>query len=695
MAEFDADGTQGVAPQRPFPPFASDEAPAGFPSQGARRPAGVLSFPAPPTIAPPEPKEIQLLSELAEMPNAAEHSAIEEDALAELAGNVIDGYRRDLASRSEWEETACRAMEAAEQQRQGKNYPFPNAANVRYPLVAISALQFNARAYPAICNGQELVRAKIGGADPQGQKASRKSRVQQFMSHQIMDDIAAWEAEMDTALYQAPIVGGFFKKTYWDQERDELESQLISAFDLVVNEKTRCLVKCPRISHRFDLYPYEIEAKERAEIYSKTSLLDQESTSDDDQAPIDIIEQHCYVDFDDDSFAEPWIATVSLQSQTLLRLVAGFDPLDIVHNGRQILRIPRTNYFTGFKFLPNPKGGFYGIGFGHLLDSMSEVINSSFNQMLDAGSLQNAGGGIYGAGVDLQSDSEEFRMEPGKWWAATSEDGDIRKAFAPFDHAGPSPVMFQLLGMMMEDAKAMVSVQDILTGGASANAMQPTTMMGLIEQGMQVFTAIYQRIFNGLTDEFKIMYALNRKHLSDEIYRAYIGDEAQMAPQGIAGPGQAGQVPAGLVAAPASQPGQGPAVPYSVQSDFADDKCLVTPVADPKKVSRMLRLAKAQFAEQLAQNPMFAPIMNVQEVFHRIVEAAEIDDPAKLLKPPAPPTPIDQLNMQKLEAEVESLRAAAAHNTALAERESAQGENARAKTADLIAQHQPGFFKNP
>lgn len=666
------------------------QAPGSFPPSAANGAPGVSSAHYQPG-APPEPPEIKLLSELAEMPNAAKHPSIKEEALTALAGNVIDGYKRDLASRSEWEETAERAMKAAEQARQGKNFPFPNAANVRYPLVAIAALQFNARAYPAICSGQEIVRAKIGGADPQGEKANRKSRVQQFMSHQIVDDIQAWESEMDTALYQAPIIGGFFKKTYWDHERDEVESQLVSAFDLVVNEKTRCLTKCPRISHCFQLYPYEIEAKERAGIYLKTSLLDQESTSEDEQAPIDIIEQHCYADMDGDDFAEPWIATVSLQSQTLLRLVAGFDPLDIVHDGRQIVRIPRTEYFTGFKFLPNPKGGFYGIGFGHLLDSFSEVINSSFNQMLDAGSLQNAGGGIAGAGLDLQSDSEEFRMEPGKWWFSTSEAEDIRKNFMPFEHAGPSPVMFQLLGMMMEDAKSMVSVQDILTGGMGANTMAPTTMMGLIEQGMQVFTAIYQRIFNGLTDEFRIIYNLNRKYLNDDVYQAYIGQSGpeQQQPQMPVGPG----APPPPQGAPAQNVPVGPA--YTVAADFADDKCLVTPVADPKKVSRMLRLAKAQFTEQLAQNPLFQPLMNTQEVFQRIVEAAELDDPMKLIKPPAPPTPIDQLNVQKLQAEVESLNAAAAHNTALADAESARGEHFRAKTAEIIANQQPGILKNP
>ncbi len=614
------------------------------------------SFAAPPS----EPKEVRFLEHLASLPNAAASPHISEDDLTKLATQVFEGCQRDLNSRADWEDVAERAMDAAKQKREGKNYPFPNAANVRYPLIAIAALQFNARAYPAICPGREVVKAKIGGGDPQGVKASRATRIASYMSHQITDEIVSWEAEMDVLLYQQPIVGCAFKKTFYDAERNHADSKIISAFDLIVNDGTRCLETCPRISHRFPLYPYEIEARQRAGIFLDVDLsADYAENGADEQAEIWFIEQHCYYDLDGDGLDEPWIVTVTRDNHTLVRIVAGFDPLQIVHDGRRIVRIPRDHYFSVFNFLPNPEGGFYGIGFGHLLDAFSEVINTSFNQMLDAGSLQNAGGGFVGSGLDLQSEQEEFRMEPGKYYTVTSEAGDIKSNLVTIDHPGPSPVLFQLLGMMMDSAKQMVSIQDILTGAASAQTMQPTTMMALIDQGLKVFTAIYKRIYNALTAEFRVLYKLNAKYLTDEVYSKYLGQPAKVA------------------------------------DDFADDGCLVTPVADPNSVTMMMRMALAQFYLQLGEHPMFQGLLNPLEILQRVLEGAGADSPEKLIKQPAPPSPQDQIAQQTALANLENLKAQAFHNTALAEAEQARGEHFQAKTADLIMNQQPDFMKEP
>jgi chaperonin GroES len=38
-------------------------------------------------------------------------------------------------------------------------------ANVRYPMLTVAALQYNARAYPAIVKGDEAVSIKIVGKD--------------------------------------------------------------------------------------------------------------------------------------------------------------------------------------------------------------------------------------------------------------------------------------------------------------------------------------------------------------------------------------------------------------------------------------------------------------------------------------------------------------------------------------------------
>lgn len=646
-----------VASGAPLPP-----APGlgGTPSpMGLAGPLGPMGGPPDAGYQPQLPEPLQLLTELAQLPNAATSEKITDQQIKDLESQVYDGYQLDLASRTEWEEQAERAMKAAKQKREPRNYPFPNSSNVRYPLIATAALQFNARAFPALCPGRDLVKTHIGGADKDGQKADRGARIAQFMSHQIVDGMPAWQRQMDVMTYQLPIMGSAFWKQFWDFAKGEPKSVLISAFDLVVNAATKSLEDCPRITHCYDLYPYQIEQRQREGTWLDVDLSEEYDAGSDEQHPVRFLEQHCYFDIDDDGLAEPWIVTIAETSRKLVRITAGFDALDVVHDTKEIISIPRDEYFTAFDFLPDPEGGFYGIGFGHLLDSFGEVIDTSFNQMLDAGHLQNAGGGFIGSGLDFQSENEEFRFEPGKYWYVTAEAGDIKGNIVTMEHPGPSPVLFQLLGMMVESAKQMTSIQDIMTGAASAQTMQPTTLMALIDQGMKVFTAIYKRIYDAMGLGFKIQYRLNQRFLDAQKYQKYLG------------------------------------VPADPAGDFADDGALVTPVADPSAVTMMQQMAKASFLMQLSEHPKFGPMLDASAILKRLLEAASIDGVADLLAKPAPPQPQEQIAMATAVANLDKIKSEAEHNRALSVREGAAADNQSAQAADKIMGHQPLIMPEP
>ena len=73
------------------------------------------------------------------------------------------------------------------------------------------------------------------------------------------------------------------------------------------------------------------------------------------------------------------------------------------------------------------------------------------------------------------------------------------------------------------------------------------------------------------------------------------------------------------------------------------------PLADPSSVTRMQKIAKAQFLLQTGQNN---PVVNQRELMMRVYEAADIEDIDKLLPEPDPnaPPPIPE---QKLASEAE------------------------------------------
>jgi chaperonin GroES len=139
------------------------------------------------------------------------------------------------------------------------------------------------------------------------------------------------------------------------------------------------------------------------------------------------LEQHRYEDLDGDGLREPWIVTVHKSSGKAVRVVAGYDlgKADIGEDG-EIIELPRENYFIGFPFLPDPNGGYYGIGYGRLLRALGESVNTVLNQIIDAAHLQIAGGGFIGSGLNTKSATQ--RIEMNKWTNVSTPGVKIREA---------------------------------------------------------------------------------------------------------------------------------------------------------------------------------------------------------------------------------------------------------------------------
>jgi chaperonin GroES len=74
------------------------------------------------------------------------------------------------------------------------------------------------------------------------------------------------------------------------------------------------------------------------------------------------------------------------------------------------------------------------------------------------------------------------------------------------DFKGPSPVLFELLGFLVEAGKEIAAVKDVLTGDQKASNVPATTTLALIEQGLKVFTAIYKRVHRALKSELNKLY---------------------------------------------------------------------------------------------------------------------------------------------------------------------------------------------
>ena len=553
-----------------------------------------------------------------------------ETVLGSLGSQCVDDWRMDDGARNQWKTQTEQALSAAAQDAPGdKTYPFERSANVQYPLITVAAQQFAARAYPAIVKPGDAVSVAVLGRDESGEKQARADRVKDYLNYQLFYRIADWEGDTDVLLNQLPISGCGFRKVYYDPHKGRPCSEFVNALHLTVPSDAKALKDAPRITQDFEVFPYQIAERRRSGMYRDVDLL--LDGNEDEQKPRQFIEQHRLHDLDDDGVEEPYIITVDVETSQVMRIEAAYDDLDLElgEDGRTIIRIERWCPFVKYSFLPDPKGRFYDIGFGHLLAPINAVVNTIINQLLDAGHAQVAGGGFLAAGLRLQGSGQTnvLRFSPSEYKVVNAPGGDIAKAIYERPMPSPSPVLFELLGMLMDAARDISSVKDVLTGEAG-KAQTATATLALIEQGLQTFTAIYKRIYRSAKQEFQLLYECVSRYGDAEEYARVLD---------IAG--------------------------ATLAKDFNEADLDIQPVSDPASVTNMQRMAKAGFLQGFLGKGL-----NDKEILTRIFEAADIADIEKLFPPepegPPPPDPMTIADLKEKESKADKNTAAAAKDRA-------------------------------
>jgi len=536
------------------------------------------------------------LRALLEATNIAE--TLDEILLNKIGSEAKSGFQRDKDSRIDWEKQIDEWTKLATQVREERTYPWPKASNVKYPLLTTAAMQFAARAYPSLVPSDgKIVKSKVIGKDPTGEKAAQADRVSMYMSYQLMHEMHQWEEGMDKLLIMLPVVGTIFKKTYWDSVQKKVASDIILPKDLVVNYWAKSLVDAERVSQVIEMSPRILKERQLGEVFLDVDLGSAPlppdtkgiAPSNDDTTPFTIIEQHTYLDLDEDGYKEPYIVTFHLQSSKVLRIAARFTDKTIkLSDDGKIVQIKPIEYFTKFGFIPNPDGGFYDIGFGVLLGPINESVNTLINQLIDAGSLNNLQSGFLGKGLRIRMG--ETRFQPGEWKSVNSTGDDLKKQIVPLPSKEPSAVLFQLMGSLITSGKELASVAEIFVGKMPGQNTPATTTMATIEQGMKVFTAVYKRIYRSLEEEFNKLFDLNGTYLNPETYEEIISITI------------------------------GPA-------DFSKSSYKICPGADPTAVSQTEKLLKAQGLMEMLPLGILDPV----KVGLRLLEAQEQPNYQELL----------------------------------------------------------------
>lgn len=543
--------------------------------------------------------------------------------LSKIGQTVLREYKIDVNSRKDWKEKMESAMEAALQVSEKKTFPWPDASNVKYPLLTVAAIQFAARAYPAIVAGSMVTRCKVVGddsgkpamddegpiIDPESQqpvwevqpgaKRRRGDRVSRHMSWQLIEEMPEWEPDTDRLLHVLPITGIVFRKTRFDNVEGRNRSDMVLAEDLVINYHAKSMEDAPRITHIIRLYPHEITERVRGGVFLDQDLGLAKDAGDDPDKEHKFLEQHRLMDLDDDGYPEPYIVTIHEDTAKVMRIVARYDGDSVsVNDAGEVKQIIPQRHFTKFGFIPNPESAIYDLGFGTLLHPINESVNTILNQVIDAGTIQVAGGGFISKGLRIKGGP--LRFAAGEYKRVESMGAKIADSIYTMKHPGPDAVLISLLGLLIEAGKDISSVQDIMTGDQGHENVTATTTLAMVEQGMKTFTSIFKRVHRSLKAEYKLIYDLNRRYLPDESYFTVLDNTEAIA-----------------------------------KADYEDESYDIVPVSDPTVVTDMQKMSRAQFLMGFMGDPFF----DGMDIRKRVLEAASIDDIETLLTGPPPPPP--------------------------------------------------------
>lgn len=587
-------------------------------------------------VVVPFAKRVRINKDFIDSPDLTDR--FKEEDLRKLGDLCYSGYARDLRSRGPWLRQNSAALDFAMQVSKEKSFPWPGCANVIFPLITIGALQFSARAYPNLIQGDQLIKYRLRDPDPTGALTRRAERIGRHMSWQMLEEDEGWEEEHDTLLIYLSVAGTAFTKTFWCPGEKTPISEFITAKDLVVDYWAKSMEKAARKSQLLTMYRNGIYERimdhtfrdVRDEKWYESPSTASSSSNDQDErdglfppepdedSAYQLIEQHRWLDLDKDGYAEPYIVTFDKDSRSVVRLCARFErEEDVERNAAgRITRIQPTEYFTKWSFIPPIDGSLMGIGFGTLLGPINETVNSSINQLLDAGTLNNASGGFLGRGAKLRSGDNNF--DPFQWHRVDGTGDDIRKSVFPLNSIlkEPPQVMFQLLSLLIQYGDRISGATETMVGENPGQNTPAETFRGMTEHGQQIYSSIFKRIWRSMKGEARLRYDCNARYLP--MARTF-----------------------------------GPSGSRIYSSDYSGSNRAIAPVADPNVSSATMRMWQA---DSLAQRAYTVDGYDRPEVEKLWLRSRRIEGAEHLFKGPGKVPPLPNMKMMQEEMKLKGIQ---------------------------------------
>lgn len=500
---------------------------------------------------------------------------------------------------------------------------FEGASRTVHPIMAEAAIDFQSRILKELMPPSGIVKMKIDGKFDQ-EKWKRAKRKERKLNGQLTKDIEEYEPAMQQVMAQVAINGDQYMKFWHDDGYGRIRCSYVPGDRMVMPSTATSFYSAERKMELVSYSAFDFKGKVKSGFFLDDTLsqepvrdpADSGNTSPattakkiiglSDEA-VDrikgnaeryVYEIHTRLDwaqFDMEDFDvvaktdfPPYIVHIDASEEKILAIYRNWGELD---KGEK----PKS-YYVQWGLIPwrGPKA----IGLVQLIGSLSGALTGIVRALLDAAHIQNSPTALklrFGKAttknynIDI-GDVNEFEAEPGI--------DDIRKMFMALPFNAPSSVLYQLLGDLDKLARGVIKTS--FDNMAESNQNTPVgTTLNRVEQGLVVFSSIFERFHKTQQRVIDIVCRLNYENM----------DDAELTP--------------------ADEEDD-----IAVRSDFANNDD-VQPVSDPNIFSQSQRLAQAQMVMGLATAPTTPPGMyNLREVHSMMLEFAKIPNIDKILPEP-------------------------------------------------------------
>lgn len=563
---------------------------------------------------------------------------IPEDQLQTLATNLLEYIENDKESRKPRDD---KYAEGIKRTGLGDEAPggqaFDGASQAVHPMLTKGTIYYQSHTINELMPPRGPVRDEILGT-PTPQRVAKAQRKVRHMNWQFLRQMPEFRPQLEKLLSQQPLGGSMYIRMVYDSIKKRPVPMFFSIDDVFIPQGASDFYSAERRTVQMTISQNEFETRIRTGYYRKVRSITppvQRGDENEAQQATDKVQglDRSAINKDGDRTMYIVECLAEIEDTDKLRIAgdrpndASWDPADdpdsegplpylieIDPHSRQVMSIVRNweeeddlhdnmCWVIDFPFIP--WDGAQSVGLVHLAGSLAGAGTGSLRALLDSALVNNLptaiklkGSGMAGQSITLNI-GQLTEIEGGVGAK------DIREVIMPLPFNPPSAMLYQLLGWCTEQGEGLVRTTfEGLEKNSGAN-MPVGTTLALIEQGLEVLSAIHMRLHGAMNRVIGVLHRINRLYITDD---EIVDDTGER---------------------------------LALHSDY-EGPVDVVPVSDPEVFSDVQRFAQLQIIQQRAD--LHPELYDGRKVEKLILERTRIPNAVDLLKPEPKVEELNQVN---------------------------------------------------